>query len=144
MGNCRTERFRDASGIYSVIDALRTMSCTLLKWTNDDKLLLKCHFLAWELNCRRYVKYERITSFCLFIYFVFFFFLTICGHCLLSSNSDLQIQLESFPGSLLFPEVHLQGKKEYMLARNQRQCKHPLLKLLWVHISIKFPVKYAQ
>lgn len=63
-----------------------------------------------------------------FVYLVFFF--TVCGHCLLSSNSDLQIQLESFPGSLLFLEVHPQGTKEYMLARNQRQCKHPLLKLL--------------
>lgn len=74
MGNCRTECFRDASGIYLVIDALRSMSCILLKWTNDDKLLLKWHILPWEHSCRRYVKYERITSFCLLIYLVVFFF----------------------------------------------------------------------
>lgn len=72
-GNCRTECFRDAWGIYLAIDALRSMSCILLKWTDDDnKLLLKWHFLPWGLNCRRSVKYERITSFCLFIYLVFF------------------------------------------------------------------------
>jgi hypothetical protein len=74
------------------------------------------------------MRNTREDYFILFIYL--FSHLTICGHHLLSSNPDPQIQLESFPGNSLFLEVHLQGKKEYMLARNQRQCKHPLLKLL--------------
>lgn len=104
------------------------MSCILLKWIDNDNSIYWSG-IFFPLGALLQEAGEMWEDY--FILFIYLFsHFTICGHHLLSSNPDPQIQLESFPGNLLFREVHLQGKKENMLARSQRQCKHPLLKLL--------------